>query len=76
LDAFHLSRYEPTEKSLEEPAVQMRRAEQAAASCAHPTVHRIEYRAAFIAASQLRGPTEEGHTSQDVLTEGEIVLQS
>ena len=54
----------------------MRRAEEAIALRADSTVNGIEDRAAFIAASKLRGAIEERHAGQDVLTEGEAVLQS
>ena len=76
LHAVHSSRHEPSEKPLPESAVEMRRAEEAIALRADSTVNGIEDCAAFIAASELRGAIEERHAGQDVLTEGDIVLQS
>ena len=54
----------------------MRRAEQPVAAHADSSVYRIEERATFVAACELRGWLEEDHAAQDVLTEGDIVLQS
>ena len=56
--------------------MQIRRAQQPAAPRAHPAVYRVEDRAALIAARELRGWLEEDHAAQDVLTEGDTVLQS
>jgi len=51
-------------------------AEQTVAAHAHATINGIEERATFVAAGELRGGLEERHANRDVLTEGEVVLQS
>lgn len=54
----------------------MGRAQQSAALDADPAIDGVEDRAALVAARQLRGLLEEGHAAQNVLTEGDIMLQS
>jgi hypothetical protein len=54
----------------------VRRAEQTIAAHANPAVDGIEEGATFVAPGKLRGRLEECHANRDVLTEGEVLLQS
>lgn len=76
LHTFRLARNEAAEQSLNESPAQVRRAEQTVAANADSSVHGIEERATFVAPRELRGGLEEHHVNRDVVTEGEVVLQS